>query len=200
MLGFGYDPEQLLREVMKNQEKLARKQNEIVQYINDDAYKKAVSVLKDIQTRAYDKTRSYTNFVIAAGYAGFFAFWKSAKDDLPKITMLSSGLLITISLCIFIGSEVYNMISNGLYFRKINQILRLNNSENIINEIQKLEQEHEEKSYWFWFVLLVPTIITAILGALLLIGSFFMGLINEIKVLFPEVKLFINEVFHYSQI
>ena len=40
------------------------------------------------------------------------------------------------------------MISNGLYFRKINQMLTRNSSENIINEIQKLEQEHEDKTYW----------------------------------------------------
>ncbi|MUH00365.1 hypothetical protein F7734_52095 [Scytonema sp. UIC 10036] len=185
-----HDP--LMRNIMVTQEKIIRKLNENSQYIDEDRQKKIVSFLKDIQTRAYDKTRSYTNLVIAAGYAGFFAFWRSVKDDLPKITMLSSGLLITISLCIFISSEVYNMISDALYQRKINRMLRANNSANIINDIQNFEQEHEEKSYCIWFWLLLPTIITAISGAILLIGSFVIGLWNEIKVLFPEVKLFIR--------
>jgi hypothetical protein len=182
----------LVRKIIEDQDKLIRSHNKVLQYMNDDQQKKVISFLKDIQTRAYDKTRSYTNLVIAAGYAGFFAFWRSAKDDLPKITMLSSGLLITISLCFFIGSEVYNMISNGLYQRKMNQMLRANNSANIINEIQNFEQEHEEKSYCIWFLLLLPTIITAIFGAILLIGSFVIGLWNETKVLFPELELFIR--------
>ncbi|WP_190958595.1 MULTISPECIES: hypothetical protein [Nostoc] len=174
---------------MGDQEKLIKSHNEVLQYINDDKQKKVISFLKDVQTRTYEKTRSYTNLIIAAGYAGFFTFWKSAKDDLPKITMLSSGLLIAISLCFFIGSEVYNMINSTLYQRKINQMLRENNSANIINDIQKFEQEHEARTYSIWFWLLLPTIITAIFGAILLIGSFIIELWNEIKVIFPELKL-----------
>lgn len=145
---------------------------------------------------SYDKSKSYTNLIIVAGYVGFFTFWRSAKNDLPKITMLISGLLITIPLCLFISSEVYNMINNGLHLKKTNQMLRKNNYLNIVNQIQERDQEYEDRSYRIWFILLVPTIITAALGAILLITSFAIGLIDEIKVLLLDAKLPINGVFY----
>ena len=51
-----------------------------------------------IMAALYDKAAAYTNLIIIAGYAAFFAVWGNVKAQLGKREMLYAALFITISL------------------------------------------------------------------------------------------------------
>ena len=146
-------------------------QKEILQ-ISDDDKNKVFNFYKDIYDTAYEKHKTYTTLVISAGYVIYFNIWKSLKDVLPKEELLFSGVLITISVCIFISYEVYKMISDGLFYQEINKLITLDASIETISKIQKKEKEHRRNFYSIWFNFLLPTVLTAIFGAFFLVGGF----------------------------
>lgn len=178
-----YDPRYMKEEIKELQ-------GQMKQYVSADANTKATSFVKDFLLRTYDKTVSYTRIVLAAGYASFFTFWNSTKDDLPRTRMLLAGLFMAISLCVYIFSEVYVMISNTFYYRKVKKMLKQGSSGNTISKLQELERQHEEASFWTWFGLLTITLTPAVLGAVLLIGGFVVELCNEIM---PEIRVLIDQ-------
>lgn len=178
-----YDPRYMKEEIQGLQ-------GQMKQYISAEANAKATSFVKDLLLRTYDRTVSYTRIVLAVGYAGFFTFWNSTKDDLPKTRMLLAGLFMAISLFVYISSEVYVMISNTFYYRNIKKMLEQGSSGNTISKLQELERQHEETSFWTWFGLLAITLTPAMLGATLLIGGFVVELCNEIT---PEIRVFIDQ-------
>ncbi len=49
---------------------------------------------KELLAHTYGHAQAYTSVVLLAGYTGFFATWSFLKDDLSKLQILASGLLI----------------------------------------------------------------------------------------------------------
>ncbi len=57
----------------------------------------------------YDKAVAYTNVVIIAGYAAFFAVWANTKSYLGKRETLWAALLVLISILCFVSWETAKM-------------------------------------------------------------------------------------------
>src|SRR6266542_2059685 len=57
----------------------------------------------------YDKAVAYTNVVIIAGYAAFFAVWANTKSYLGKRETLWAALLVLISILCYVSSETTKM-------------------------------------------------------------------------------------------
>lgn len=70
----------------------------------------AVSTMLTIVSDSYDKMTAYTNLLMVAGYAGFFALWQMSKDFLTKTETLSAALLTLISLGVFVIFEIYRAL------------------------------------------------------------------------------------------
>ncbi|MFU4332516.1 hypothetical protein ACM726_29895, partial [Pseudomonas aeruginosa] len=66
---------------------------------------------------------NYTNLILVAGYAGFFAFWSTLSEKVPTLLFSITGLLILISLVLFISWELIKMCWGALYMRKVDRIL-----------------------------------------------------------------------------
>ncbi len=60
-----------------------------------------------------EKAKHYTNLVSLAGYAGFFWLWDKVTPLMPHIAHVITGLLVTISLGIFVFSEVFLLWATG---------------------------------------------------------------------------------------
>jgi len=53
---------------------------------------------KELLAHTFSQAQAYTNVILVAGYAGFFAIWSFIKPELTKATVFWSGLLISLSL------------------------------------------------------------------------------------------------------
>jgi len=139
-----------------------------------------VEVVKELLSHIYGKATAYTNLIIIAGYVAFYSMWGSMKDHLPREWMLTAGLLITLSVILFVSVEIYKMILTGLHYKKVNKVLNDDQTERAISTIQQLEQEFNRRMYGFWLLMLIPTIITGIGSGIILAVAFAQQLLLEL--------------------
>jgi hypothetical protein len=64
---------------------------------------------KEMLADTFSQARSYTNVIMVAGYAGIFALWNALSKELTPATNLGIGLLVAVSICAFIGWEIYGI-------------------------------------------------------------------------------------------
>ncbi|MFQ5451514.1 MAG: hypothetical protein ACE5E9_12875 [Nitrospinaceae bacterium] len=57
--------------------------------------------------KQHEKAKNYTNLISIAGYAGFFYVWEKVNPLMSEPFKLWTGLLLIISLGIFVFSEVF---------------------------------------------------------------------------------------------
>ncbi|NRQ42537.1 hypothetical protein HRH59_08110 [Rheinheimera sp. YQF-2] len=130
-----------------------------------------INVAKEVVAHAYGKANSYTNVIIAAGYVGFFTLWGSLKNDLPLWAILVSGALILISLLIFIGFEIYKMISSSVQMHRISKRLQTPDM-GTLAAIQQIERESSLRNAKVWVFAVIPTVVTGFGAGLVLLFCF----------------------------
>lgn len=59
------------------------------------------------------------NVIVLAGYAGIFSIWGLLKGDLPLDVVAIVAILTIISLSIFVGFEVFKMVSTSVAAFKV---------------------------------------------------------------------------------
>lgn len=105
-----------------------------------DQYRDTVA---DIQSRLFDKAVTYSNLIMAAGYAGGFTIWGNIKEQLPACANIWIALLLGISLSIFVFYQVWKMASHVLHFLSVREILRDNLS---LGQFFKKYNEFQKKT------------------------------------------------------
>lgn len=182
-----FDPNQFMRDLknvdqarVDGQNQLARSINQIGAQQAKILQKEQMATLKEFFTHAFSRSISYTQIIMAAGYAAFFTVWTSVKTDLTKTFIYSSGLLVTLSVLLFIMAEVHKMLSTGRHYRKIYKEIFSNPTPDLIEKIQKAEQTHENRMHKVWYCIFFPTLITGLSGGMILIVGFAQGLLKEL--------------------
>ena len=62
--------------------------------------------LSDFQSAMYDKASAYTKLIMGLGYGGFFVAWSGTRPHLSPKLLVSSALLVTMSLVLYIVFEI----------------------------------------------------------------------------------------------
>ena len=165
-------------EIYEMEHRCVDRHNELAEHVNRISQEQArvqteqnVAVIKEIVSHTYSKANSYSNVIIAAGYVGFFTLWSSIKKDIPDWAVLTSGALILLSLMIFIGFELYKMISGAVHMRKITNKIQQPTMDTLA-EIQHIEQQANLWNARIWVFTVIPTVISGLLAGLVLLTSF----------------------------
>lgn len=82
-----------------------------------------IKVLIRIMSASYGKSVSYTNLFMVGGYAFFFVVWAKMYNQFPKFYMGLAGVLMFISLLVFIVWELYKMIFYSTNLRDLHKVL-----------------------------------------------------------------------------
>jgi hypothetical protein len=160
-------------EVSQQISTLGREVAGLKQFQSDVQYDKQVQTALEIMNRMQVGHAAYTNLVIAAGYAAYFALWSTLKGDLPSWLYALSGMLMTLSLLTFMVWEIMKMIWSAVAFRHIeNRLASRPASSEAVTQWQKeiLAFDRRVNRIWIWF--LAPTILFGLIGGLCLIGFF----------------------------
>jgi hypothetical protein len=151
--------------LQKHVSKLTDKHNDLVQAVNlineceaEKKQRKQFEIAKELMTHLCNRATAYNQIIIAAGYAIFFTVWKSVRGELNRTLMLCSGALVLLSAFLFIIHTVWNMVAQTSFFKKTIQQWNIN-----------------AYGRWYWFF--VPTVISGLIGGLILIIAFGYGLI-----------------------
>lgn len=73
-------------------------------------HEEALQVHIKFSAMMIEKGSAYTNLLIVAGYASFFAIMPLAGNLITKDQRRASLLLLVVSLCAFVGFEVFKML------------------------------------------------------------------------------------------
>jgi hypothetical protein len=144
-----------------------------------------IDLQNKIASTLYDKSITYTNLIIMAGYAGFFGLWSYTKNLLTTKQVFWSALFLIISLSVFVFFEVGKMIFNSCFMLSRNSAINRMSGAKTIEGIISLLKEHDEttnlrkvKFIVFWIVANIVIIPTAILGMSILMYSFIINLVT----------------------
>jgi hypothetical protein len=145
----------------------------VLKYIGkmNESYAKNLHEWRDARIKSiqdeFEKATTYTNFIVIAGYAGFFTLWKMVQGDLPNLLHLLSGIFIGLSIIPFVFSEVYGVGRRMVKFRKHTE----NSGGDINTELKRFDEIEREFSnclneMWGWHF--YPAGVFGLLGAILL--------------------------------
>ena len=159
--------------------KLAEQLNILNKFQAKSMQKQQIEALKEIISHTYSKSISYSNVIIIAGYVAFFSIWNFVKDKLSDTAMLYVALLGSLSAILFVLFEVYKMISGALHFRKLSKSLQqTKDPQTVITKLQEDLKNFELRQHRFWIYMLIPTLLTGLLAAAILIYCIFSTLLN----------------------
>jgi len=136
--------------------------------------------IKEIVTHSYGRAAAYNNLIMVAGYAVFFAMWKSVKDEFSRTVILASGILVITSALLFVIAQVHAMFTRTMFFRDMFKKFAKKPSPSFVQDVQSAEQEFARKMFRSWLILFIPTLVTGLVGAVLLLGCFLQGLVCEL--------------------
>jgi hypothetical protein len=132
---------------------------------------------KELLSSTFGQAQTYTNVVIAAGYAGYFGVWSFVTNDLGRRTMFTSALLITISLGAFVLWKVIGMyMRNSVLIRLASVVAGEEQFAVRLVVYKKERQDQNIKLIPVWKVLLTVTVLTAVAAYFILLSAFVHGL------------------------
>ncbi|WP_155643195.1 hypothetical protein [Photobacterium leiognathi] len=171
------------REIYDMERRCVDRHNDLASHFNRMSQQQArmmtnenIAVTKEVVTHIYGKANSYSNVIIAAGYVGFFTLWSSLKNNLPQWAILSSGALMLTSLIIFIGFELYKMISVSIKMHRFSKRLQKPDM-STLSEIQRIEQKSALISARVWVFTVIPTVCTGVGAGFILLYCFLVDLL-----------------------
>jgi hypothetical protein len=132
----------------------------------------AMDKLREIVAEVYGQTTAYTNLVLAAGYAGSFAVWQFVEKYMSLKSRFWSALLLTISLALFVGYELYKMVRESWKMRHLaDAMMRLPESRRL-EALQAILMNKRILEARLWAFFVVPTAATGLAAAGLLVSVF----------------------------
>lgn len=153
---------------------------EVEQMKQEQIIEKQISAFVQLNEKLMNNANAYTNLIMVAGYAGYFAFWSTLSGKIPTWLFNACGLGITFSLTLFITWEIVKMFWSAKHMRATQAILAKRAHPNVITEFEKSFQDFSARSQKIWIVFLVPTVVSGITAASLLIGYFCLSLAGVI--------------------
>jgi hypothetical protein len=145
-------------------------------YIN----RQLVEVQKELLSASFSQAQAYTNIVLGAGYAGFFAVWAFTRDYLSDLQVLWSALLMSFSLIAFVAFEVYKSFFTSRTLLGLAETVQ--DESKFVERLAewKREMHHRQLEFgriWattFWFA-----VVTGFGGGLVLLYAFLRQLLER---------------------
>ena len=175
-----------LNTIARLEQQSVDRHNKLVKHINilqefqtKTIQKEQIEAFKEIITHMYSKSVSYSNVIIIAGYVAFFSVWNFVKDKLSGRAMLSVALLISLSAMLFVLFELYKMISSSFHFRKLSKSLQqMKDPQAVMAKLQEDLKSFELRQHRFWIFMLIPTLLTGLSAAGILVYCIFSTLLK----------------------
>lgn len=131
-----------------------------------------------ILSETFERSTNYTNLLLVAGYAGFFALWQITRDLLSRRQVVVSALLMLLSITIFIVYEIYRSLYASIYLHGYYKTIsnsEVRESIAAMNQAICDFQAHRRKgvlaSTIIWAIVFSLTTLTGIAAALILLYS-----------------------------
>ena len=139
----------------------------------DEELQEFITKQKEVILSSYEQAKNYSNIIIMSGYVGLFTIWNFTRDDLESWQSIMVGLLMLISILIFVIFELY-----GIWFRStqtfnlLSELQRAEKLDQFPNDYGKQEMKRLEYLSKIWPFFFFSAIVSALLASSILIFSF----------------------------
>ena len=145
---------------------------------NDSELHNFIQKQKEVITNSYEHAKQYSNIIILGGYAGLFAIWNFTKDTISDRQVWSVGLLVLISLLIYIIFELYgSWLRTTQVNNQMKELLIAEQLNKFPEEYGKSELSRVSKFMSVWPYFFFGAVAFALSAAFILIYSFIAALI-----------------------
>jgi hypothetical protein len=146
----------------------------------EQEHEQRIEAIVKIPAGLYEKAVAYTNVIIIAGYAAFFAVWANTKTYLGKRETLWAALLMTVSIIFFVLWETTKMFVTTRGLMKLRNELNNARPETFVARLDELKNAESRlylKLLPIWYVVLAVCVISGISADVILINGFLRELI-----------------------
>lgn len=151
------------------------------QHLAEHAERKRIDAAHELIAGMFQHASAYTNAVIVAGYAGFFAIWGFTRDIVPPLWHAAAALLFAASATAFVLWQVYLMIHTGIAHAKLGKGLRAGGDPAAaMGELTKAEQRAAVARLYAWAVVMIFTVTTGVAGIAVLVWHFAESLVRVV--------------------
>ncbi|MDI1273750.1 hypothetical protein [Polaromonas sp.] len=135
--------------------------------------KEKLEAQKELISHAYGQARAYTNLILVAGYAGFFAIWSFLKPELTKPEIFWSAILVSVSLAAFVFWEVYQGYFQSRQLLGLVKAVKNPDQFAALIEAHKLAARDQYIVYArVWSVVFFFSVVSGLAGVLVLLFAF----------------------------
>ncbi|HEV2115023.1 MAG TPA: hypothetical protein VGR48_03285 [Terriglobales bacterium] len=129
--------------------------------------------LREIQNQLFDKASNYTRLILGLGYGGFFAAWSGTKQNLSSMELVSSALLVTFSLFLYVAFEIWQArMASVIAMRFALAVSDTSGPSEALERFRVSSQKLNRKYFAVWKVVFHTCAVAGLLGALILIAAF----------------------------
>lgn len=138
--------------------------------------------LGSYHSRLLEASSGYNQIVVLGGYAGFFTIWAATAEDLPRWLVLLTGGLIGLSLTVYVGWTVANMIAMRGHMQRMMDEIALG-ADGFLERVQAAEAKSiatSNRLMRLWKPVLWMAGAPALAGSLLLTAGAFWTVIADL--------------------
>lgn len=167
------------KQVATQVNRLTQEANRIRQVEAEMKARDQLDLVKELMDKQHAHQSAYNTVIIGVGYAGFFALWNLVKDgDRPGLHAFA-GLMIAVSLILYVGWEVGQMIYRTVQLQRITQELETGSRVDQLQVFADGMRGIERRAFRWWPVVLVPCVVTGLVGGAALLFVFVLDLIDN---------------------
>lgn len=128
--------------------------------------------------------KEYTNVVVLAGYAAFFALWAGVANDIGPIWRVSVGLSLAVSATIFVLHEIAGMYVHAASRSDFGELLDITEGypSDFEDRWDAMRADLEKRSAWLyrlWKPCFLVSTLTGFAGALVLAIAMFAKVVGS---------------------
>jgi len=131
----------------------------------------------------YGAGATYENVVIVLGYGAFFAIWAATAPHLPRVAVLVAGALIGTSVLLYVVFQIAQLTWRILATARFAPVIRSGAvGDDFLRLYRAVEVDVERQGQLFmlaWPFIFLPSLITGVSAALMIIGSAFWGVVGS---------------------
>lgn len=126
----------------------------------------------EVHAKLFDRASAYTRGVVAVGYAAILGAWGFAKGWMPAAAHALAGLLLIVSVLVFVLWEVYVNVALGLHYASLGERLAGDPAAapRLVVELENKWARGNARRFAAWKLCLIATVVTGLLGALIIAG------------------------------
>jgi len=128
--------------------------------------------LRQLVADLYGHNKSYTDLVIAAGYAGSFAVWQFVERFISVKARFWAALLLLLSLTFFVSYEVQKMVRDSWKMRHLGQAMLQLPESRRLEALQAILLRNQLLDALMWTFIVIPAVATGLAGGALLLAVF----------------------------